>query len=317
MKAVRSWTDFPNSVRNACVAIGNFDGVHLGHRHVLDQTRTKAKELGVPHGILTFEPHPREFFAPSAAPFRLEAANTKRQRLAGCGLESLFELPFDADLAKTSAKDFAQKVLCDGFAFSHIFVGANYRFGRNREGSVSDLIDFGEKLGFGVTISELLTRSDGTISSTRIRECLSEGRLGDVADLLGRRYSIQGNVHHNDRKSRRLGMTVATISQTGLHRPKSGVYAAYADVLEGPHKGRYQTTAAISSESLADVNKVQCKAHFHDLFDDIHGTPISVELIEYLHKVPSSGLAKTASNEIFHSKVPRRLKQFAYPCMAG
>ncbi|MBU2865754.1 riboflavin kinase [Pacificibacter marinus] len=316
MKAVRSWTDFPNSLRNACIAIGNFDGVHLGHRHVLDQTRAKAKELGVPHGILTFEPHPREFFAPSAVPFRLEHASTKRQRLAGCGLESLFELPFNAELAKTSAKDFARNVLCDGFAFSHIFVGANYRFGKNREGSVSDLIDFGEKFGFGVTISELLTRSDRTISSTRIRECLSEGRLRDVADLLGRRYSIQGEAHHNDRESQQFGMTVASVSQTGIHRPKSGVYAAYADVLEGPYKGRYQTIATISSEALADVNTVQCKAHIHDLLGDLCGTSISVELIEYLHKVPSSGLTQTASNEIFHSKVPRSLKRFSHPCMA-
>jgi riboflavin kinase/FMN adenylyltransferase len=313
MKAVKSWTDLPDTVRNACVAIGNFDGVHIGHRHVLDQTRAKAQELGVPYGILTFEPHPREFFVPSALPFRLDTAGTKRQRLAACGLQTLFELPFDDELANTSAKDFAKMVLCKGFSFSHIFVGANYRFGKNREGCVSDLINFGRQFGFGVTISELLTHAGGTISSTRIRECLSEGRLDDVGDLLGRRYSIQGMAHISNEHSQQI----ATISQTGLHCPKSGVYAIFVYVLEGSKKGKHKTTASIVSEMRPNSHEVECKVYCHNLFDDLHSTPISVELIEYLNEIPDLERSQMERNQGFHSNPPRSLRPSARPCITG
>lgn len=315
MKDIRSWSNFPNSACHACVAIGNFDGVHLGHRKVLEQTRVKARELNVPHGILTFEPHPREFFAPSAVSFRLDTAGTKRKRLAETGLEALFELPFNAALATMSTKEFAQRVLCDGFAFSHIFVGANYRFGRNRQGTVSDLITFGDAMGFGVTISDLLTQTKGTISSTRIREALSEGRVGDVTNLLGRHYSIEGPVCLDGQPEHPFGVPTAIITQASLHPPKSGVYAALVNVLEGPHQGRYRATASISQKSLFSTTEVECNTHIHNLNVDLRGTRMSVELIEYLHQTPSSSLQDVSARHRLRPNMLQPLEQFRYHCM--
>ena len=144
MRTIRDYQSTEPRDRGASVAIGNFDGVHIGHRAVIELARTKGK--GAPFGVLTFEPHPREFFAPDAPPFRLMSAKARASRLEKLGVERLYELPFDATLAALTPEQFARDVLVDGLGLSHVVVGADFCFGKGRAGRVADLQRFGEEM---------------------------------------------------------------------------------------------------------------------------------------------------------------------------
>ena len=154
MRIIREFKHVDAAARGASVAIGNFDGVHLGHRSVIEMARAAAPQA--PLGVLTFEPHPRSYFAPDAPPFRLMNAEARASRLAKLGVETLFELPFDAPLASLSPQDFAQQVVAEGLGLSHVVVGADFQFGKGRAGRAQDLTAFGAQMGFGVTIAPLL-----------------------------------------------------------------------------------------------------------------------------------------------------------------
>ena len=151
MQVLTHWTDVDPSLRGASVAMGNFDGVHRGHQAVIDLARRADRPLGV----ITFEPHPRQVFAPDSAPFRLMNAEGRRNRMARLGVEVVFELPFSRDLAALTAEEFAQQVLAEGLGIAHVVVGADFCFGRGRKGDARLLRDLGADLGFEVTIMPL------------------------------------------------------------------------------------------------------------------------------------------------------------------
>ena len=228
--------------RGASAAIGNFDGVHLGHQAVIGLAREAATAAGRPLGVVTFEPHPREFFAPDAPPFRLMRAPARTHRLEKLGVERLYELPFDADLARLSPRDFAEKVLSAGLGLGHVVVGADFRFGARRAGSAEDLQALGAEFGFGVTVSELMHFSIGPlpVSSTRIREALSEGRPRDAKAMLGHWHRVEGPVLHGEKRGRELGYPTANMGLSGLHLPKLGVYAVKVQVMDGPQARVWQ-----------------------------------------------------------------------------
>ena len=163
--------------RGAAVAIGNFDGVHLGHQAVIDVARTAAARRGAPLGILTFEPHPRSFFAKKNGsdlpPFRLMNAEARAHRLEKLGVELLLELPFDQALCDLSDWDFCKEILSDGFGLTHVVVGADFCFGKGRSGTAQTLIEHGQRLGFDVTIADLKNHEAEIISSTNIRKALA------------------------------------------------------------------------------------------------------------------------------------------------
>ncbi|ARC90435.1 bifunctional riboflavin kinase/FAD synthetase [Rhodovulum sp. MB263] len=282
MQTFASWTGNATGDRGAAVAIGNFDGVHLGHRVVIEAARTEAERLGVPLGILTFEPHPREFFAPDAPPFRLMNAEARANRLAKLGIDHLYELPFDARLAGLSPEAFAQQVIVDGLGLSHVVVGADFCFGKGRAGTVADLTRFGAGMGFGVTAVPLLSNHVGEVSSTSIRHALSEGRPGDAAAMLGHWHRIEGEVLHGDARGRDLGFPTANMSIRGLHRPRFGVYAVRVDVLSGPHQGCYDGAASIGIRPMFGENVPNCESYLFDFEGDLYGTHLSVALVEFL-----------------------------------
>ena len=184
--------------RGASAAIGNFDGVHRGHCHVIDL----ARRPDAPLGVVTFEPHPRAFFAPDAPPFRLMNAAARAHRLEKLGVEILAELPFDARLAALSAEAFARDILARGLGLSHVVVGADFCFGQGRTGTAQMLRDLGKTYGFEVSIADLVTAEAGAVSSTAIRAALSEGRARDAASMLGHWHRIEGQVLHGDKRGR-------------------------------------------------------------------------------------------------------------------
>ncbi len=264
--------------RGASVAIGNFDGVHRGHQHVL----TLAKRVGVPLGVVTFEPHPREFFAPDAPAFRLMNAEARASRLAKLGVDILAELPFDARLSGLSAEAFVRDVLVEGLRISHAVVGADFCFGKGRKGTADTLREMGADLGFDVTVAELLEGDAGAVSSTAIRAALTEGRPRDAAAMLGHWHRIAGPVLHGEKRGRELGYPTANMDLDGLHVPKPGVYAVTVEVRDGPHAGQYGGVANLGYRPMFERETPNLESYLFDFAGDLYGTHLSVGLVEYL-----------------------------------
>lgn len=264
--------------RGASAAIGNFDGVHRGHRHVIDL----ARRPGVALGVVTFEPHPRAFFAPAAPPFRLMNAEARAHRLEKLGVELLAELPFDARLSSLTAEAFARDVLAGGLGLSHVVVGADFCFGKGRTGTAEMLREFGARFGFEVTVAELLSGDAGAVSSTAIRAALSEGRPRDAADMLGHWHRIEGPVLHGEKRGRELGYPTANMELEGLHVPRLGVYAVLVDVLEGPHRGTYHGVANLGIRPMFERATPNLETFLFDFKGDLYGQHLSVGLVEWL-----------------------------------
>lgn len=280
MKIVRDYQFVDAADRGASVAIGNFDGVHQGHLSVIDLARNAAPDA--PLGILTFEPHPREFFAPEAPPFRLMGADARAHRLEKVGVERLYELRFDGRLAGLTPLEFARDVIHEGLGLAHVVVGADFCFGKGRAGTAEDLVAFGEAFGFGVTIAPLMARGDQTVSSTAIRTALSDADPRKAAEMLGHWHRIEGEVLHGEKRGRELGYPTANMSIAGLHPPAFGVYAVLVDVLEGPHAGSYQGVASLGVRPMFDGEVPNLETFIFDFKGDLYGTSLSVALVDYL-----------------------------------
>jgi riboflavin kinase / FMN adenylyltransferase len=282
MRTISFWNGLKNDDRGAAVAIGNFDGVHLGHQHVIDIARAEAQRRSVPLGIVTFEPHPREFFAPTASAFRLMSAETRAHRFAKLGVKRLYELPFDAILSSLSAEQFARDVLCAGLGLSHVVVGTDFHFGKGRDGDVETLKSFGKSMGFGVTVADLLHVDGLEISSTAIRNALTQGRPRDAAAMLGHWHRIDGEVFGGDQRGRELGYPTANMSINRLHAPRFGIYAVKVDVLTGAHAGSYDGAASVGIRPMFGENAPNLETFLFDFDGDLYGEHLSVAFIDYL-----------------------------------
>ncbi|RAZ87784.1 bifunctional riboflavin kinase/FAD synthetase [Cereibacter johrii] len=277
MRIYNHWQGLEASDRGASIAMGNFDGVHLGHQHVIDLARGRGAL-----GIVTFEPHPREVFAPNGEPFRLMNAEARANRLAKLGVERLYELPFTRDLAALTPEDFAREVLAEGLGVTHVVVGADFCFGRGRAGTAEDLARLGRRHGFEVTVADILTVEGTGISSTAIREALTEGRPRDAAAMLGHWHRIEGEVLHGDKRGRDLGYPTANMSVSGLHLPRLGVYAVKVDVLTGPLAGSYSGAASLGVRPMFGENRPNLESFLFDFSGDLYGQHLSVAFVEYL-----------------------------------
>ncbi|ROT97719.1 bifunctional riboflavin kinase/FAD synthetase [Histidinibacterium lentulum] len=282
MRIVRDIAHVDPAARGASAAIGNFDGVHLGHRAVIDTARAAARAAFAPLGVMTFEPHPREVFNPGGTPFRLMNAEARAHRLEKLGVEVLYELPFTRALSDLEPEAFSRRILHEALGLAHVVVGTDFCFGKARAGTAADLTRHGDALGFGVTVAPLLSVGPGRVSSTAIREALSEGRPRDAAAMLGHWHRIDGPVIQGDQRGRLLGYPTANLSIEGLHPPKFGVYAVKADVLSGPHKGSYDGAASIGVRPTFGVNSANCETFLFDFAGDLYGTHLSVALVEFL-----------------------------------
>ncbi len=282
MRIFHDYKAVPASARGASAAIGNFDGVHLGHRSVIEQARAAGAGSGAPLGILTFEPHPREFFAPDAPPFRLMNPAARASRLAKLEVNTLFELPFDAGMAALSPREFAQQVITDGLGLAHVVVGKDFCFGKGRAGNAQMLAEFGTEMAFGVTIADLVAADTGQVSSTAIRRALGDGRPRDAAAMLGHWHRIEGAIIRGHQRGRDLGYPTANIAITGLHPPRFGVYAVLADVLTGPHAGQYHGAASLGTRPMFDGEVANLETYLFDFSGDLYGAEMSVALVDFL-----------------------------------
>ncbi len=280
MEIIRDYQFVSASDQGATAAIGNFDGVHLGHRSVIDMARAALPDA--PLGVVTFEPHPREYFAPDAPPFRLMGAEARAHQLQKIGVDKLYELGFDAALSGLSPRAFAQEVIVDGLGLRHVVVGADFRFGKARAGTADQLQAFGAEMGFGVTIAPLMANGPDTVSSTAIRNALTEARPRDAAAMLGHWHRVEGPILHGEKRGRELGYPTANMSIDGLHPPAFGVYAVLVDVLEGPQAGRYHGVASLGVRPMFGENKANLETFIFDFKGDLYGKHVSVALVDHL-----------------------------------
>ena len=269
----------PGAAAGASCAIGNFDGVHLGHQAVLDAARTDA-----PLAVMTFEPHPREHFAAlrgeAPEPFRLMSPAARASRLAKLGVDLLYELPFER-VAPLTAEAFGAEILAP-LELSRVVVGADFRFGKGRAGDGETLRDLGRTHGFETVLAPLIEVQGLDISSTRIRQALSEGRPEEAARMLGHWHRIEGPVLHGEKRGRSLGFPTANMSIEGLHPPRFGVYAVTVDVLDGPHAGTHAGAASLGVRPQYGGGAPNVETFLLDFAGDLYGARLSVGLVRYI-----------------------------------
>lgn len=284
MQIFRHYRDVPAAYRGAVVAIGNFDGVHLGHRALIAEAKRLAEERGSASAVLAFEPHPQEFFHPDAESFRLTPFRAKAHLIAELGVDALFALSFDADMAAKSAQEFVLNVLVDGLGIGCVVVGADFQFGKGRSGNVTALSYMGEMEGFGVEIVQPVTaKGGGKISSSRIREALQSGRPDEAANLLGHWWTVEGRVEHGDKRGRTIGVPTANMRLENCLKPAFGVYAVRATVLEDDKPvGRYDGVANFGIRPMFETPTPLLETFLFDFAGDLYGRHLSVALIAYL-----------------------------------
>ncbi len=229
---------FPDKLRGGVVAIGNFDGVHRGHRAVLDLARDEAAKRGVPALALTFEPHPRTVFRPDQPVFRLTPAHIKAEIFEAEHLDGVIELPFTKEFAGMAAEDFVKDILVGRLCISQSITGYNFHFGKGRLGTPEFLKEAGEIQGFAVTIVGAEGDEGGeVISSSRIRAALAEGELAVANGLLGYHYFVEATVQHGEKRGRELGYPTANLKLANNCELKEGVYAVQIKIDGVMHDG--------------------------------------------------------------------------------
>jgi riboflavin kinase/FMN adenylyltransferase len=267
-------------LRGAAVAIGNFDGVHRGHKAVITAALARGRVLGNPSAALTFEPHPRAFFNPGEPLFRLTPEAAKLRLLAAAGLDGAIVLTFNADLAKLSAEDFVQRVLVDRFAISGAAIGFNFHFGANRTGSPEFLQAQGKQHGFAVDIVAPLSDGGRPVSSGPIRAALAAGRLDDAAEFLGYPWFVSGTVIHGDKRGRELGFPTANLRLDPACALRHGIYAVRAAVA-GRH---YDGVASFGRRPMFDSGAVLLEIFLFDFAGDLYGANVDVAFIAWLRE---------------------------------
>ena len=262
------------------LAIGNFDGVHLGHRALLAELIAKARALALPATVLTFEPHPRELFAPDQAPARLASLRDKLELLAACGVDRVHVCRFNRTLAALTAAQFIENILVRGLSVRYLIVGDDFRFGKGRSGDFALLQKMGQEHRFVVAAMHTVDFGGVRVSSSAVRDALADGNLEYAEQLLGRAYVIAGRVMHGEKIGRTLGFPTANIQVRRKRLPLSGVFAVtVSGIAAAPLPG----AASLGVRpTLAEGLKPVLEVHLPDFDRDIYGCHVDVN---FLHKL--------------------------------
>ena len=295
----------PAELRGAAVAIGNFDGVHLGHKAVIDRARVYAAEHGLRLIVVTFEPHPRRVFQPDLPPFRLTPLRPKLARFARLGATATAVLPFNRSFAQTSAEEFIDRFLVQALDVRYVAIGENFRFGRGRAGNAEFLRTQAGAAGFVVEAVPPQLAPDGEpYASTRIRAHLEEGRPEQAAALLGRWFCIDGRVEKGDQRGRTIGFPTANVALGSFLRPLRGGYAVRVEVEGRRHDAIANLGLRPTFGGLADRFEV----HLFDFAGDLYGKRMCVDLIAYLRPEQKfSGLDQLKAQIVADSVTTRRI----------
>jgi riboflavin kinase/FMN adenylyltransferase len=272
-----SLADVPAALRGAYVAIGNFDGLHRGHQSIIDALLERASSAGVPALMLTFEPHPRDVFAPAPFMFRLTQGDAKARLAEAMGLDGIIILPFDRDFSQNEAEVFVETMLVEQLGVRGVIVGSDFHFGRQRRGTPAFLRAAGERLGFSVETLDLMDEGEEVISSSRIRAALSEGAVTAANRLLGYHWFFDGCVVKGDQRGRELGFPTAnTATPTGFQLAQ-GVYAVRARLGD-----RLLDGVAAYGKPMFDNQLPPFETHLFDFDEDIYGQTLGVALVGHI-----------------------------------
>jgi len=280
VEIITDWRGLPERFRGAAVAIGAFDGVHRGHKAVIAQARAAADGLGAPLAVVSFDPHPRRWFQPDAAPFRLMTTGQMARALAPLGVDRLYLLPFDAAMAAMTDEAFAREVLADGLGIVHAAIGFDFTYGKDRTGSPEGLRRHGEALGFGVTIIDRIDDPDGLkLSSSGVREALKAGDMPRAAAILGRPFAIEGEVVHGDKRGRTIGVPTANVTMGDYMRPAYGVYATRTGLPDGRV---IDGVANLGVRPMFEIDQPLLEVWLFDFDGDLYGQTVETELVALL-----------------------------------
>ena len=277
MAVFADYRGLPQSARGASIALGNFDGLHAGHKAVMEAARIAG------HGkfsVATFEPPPRAYFRPGDPPFRIFRPERRNAAILAAGASTVFELPFNGEMAAMTDEGFVRSVLVDGLGASHISVGFDFRFGRGRMGHAQRLSSLGRALGFGVTIVEEVEGRGAKASSTAIRQALMAGEPDLAAEMLGSPWTADGLVESGEQNGRKLGFPTANLQLGELIHPRHGVYAVRARI-EGEADWR-AGVANFGRTPTTGLRDPLLETHIFDFKGDIYGKRLEVQLVAYL-----------------------------------
>ncbi len=272
----------PAGCRGAAVAIGNFDGVHRGHRVLISRAQQIAATLGCPAGVLTFEPHPREYFAARAPAFRLTNFRAKAMSLCDAGVEVMAVAPFGRAMAEMSAGDFIDEVLVRRLGVAHVVVGYDFAFGHKRAGNVALLQAMGQERGFGVTVVEPVREGEEVFSSTRIRDALWQGAPRRASALLGHDWEVHGRIIKGDQRGRTIGFPTANVALGGYIEPQFGVYAVRIGWEEDGQTVWHGGVANLGRRPTFDKSDVLLEVHVLDYAGDLYGRHARVRFLDFI-----------------------------------
>jgi riboflavin kinase / FMN adenylyltransferase len=265
---------FPSILAQPCaLAIGNFDGLHLGHQALLAKLTQTAKQQQLKSAVMTFEPHPREFFTPDQAPTRLASLREKLERFADAGVDIVYLCRFDKKFATLSSEDFIQKILIQSVNAKTVLVGEDFRFGAGRRGGIEDIANAGLQLIGLPQVNLAEAGIQQRVSSTRVRNALAAGQLQAAKNLLGRAYSISGKVVRGVQLGRKLGFPTANVHMRHERPALTGVYAVKLDGLEGVANLGVRPT-------ISGVPKLLLEVHLFDFNGDLYGRHVHVEFFQ-------------------------------------
>ncbi|RAI39509.1 bifunctional riboflavin kinase/FAD synthetase [Rhodoplanes roseus] len=268
----------PDALAGAVVALGNFDGVHRGHRAVIQAAQARAHALGKPAAAMTFEPHPRAFFSPETPEFRLSSVDEKVRLLAATGLDGAIVMGFDKALASLPPGEFVQKVLVERYKVAGVAVGFDFQFGKGRAGTTETLTNEGRRLGFTVDIAPPLLDAGERVSSGAVRSALARGEAEHAWRLLGYPWFQSGEVVHGDRRGRDLGYPTANLRLDPNCKLKHGVYAVRVGV-EGK---RFDGVANFGRRPMFDSGVTLLEAFLFDFKGDLYGKTIDIAFYAFL-----------------------------------
>jgi riboflavin kinase/FMN adenylyltransferase len=283
---VRGSEELKEPIYHPVVTIGNFDGLHVGHRAIIETVVERARQLGGEAVAYTFYPHPRKVLTPDRAPRLLTTIEQRVELLRAAGVDIVIVEPFTEEFAKMPAEDFIRRVLHQRIRPVEVYVGYDFHFGRDREGSMRLLTELGPKLGFSVTIIPEVTVDAGDVNSTRIRHLISDGRIEEAFAMLGRSYTVRGRIVEGNRRGKGLGFPTANLEPENEILPAAGVYAGHLRFLDdgSPPAGKeYLAVTNVGVRpTFEDERRLVAEAHLLDFSEDIYGRRVELSFAHHL-----------------------------------
>lgn len=280
MRILRHYTNVEAAARGAAIAIGNFDGMHRGHAAVISEAGRFAHDAGAPWAVLTFEPHPRRFFQPAIAPFRLTPFRVKARRLADLGVDYMVNLRFDSRIAGMEAEDFVHDVLVAGLGVRHVVVGPGFKFGKGRRGNDALMLRMAAAHGFGFTEVPAVRHGDAMCASTDIRDLIRRGHVDEAAARLGAPWEIEARVRPGAARGEAMGFPTANMAINRVLHPGPGIYAVRVGVTGQGETVWHDGAAYIGARPTFAGDELLLEAHLFDFSGELYGQRLRVAFVE-------------------------------------